>query len=107
MFLSTAEHVFAKKRGIKARVKRWWRLYRVGAQYDVDQFCQILRDQFGDVALRGMPIDTQECSVRVAIPTTTFDSKLYLYRSYGDCLYKGKCSQYTAQDRKDPFLWQA
>jgi hypothetical protein len=107
MFCSTASEVFVKKRGMKARLKRLLRLHRVGAQYDIAVFCDILKSMFGDTRMREGIVERKQDGVRVAITSTTFDAKLCLYRSYGDVLREGDRGDWMSQDFSDLRLWQA
>ena len=107
MFSSTATQVFTKKPGIKARVGRWIRLHRVGAKYDTNLFCNILENRFGDAMMRAVVMKEKQDVVRVVITATTFDSKLYVYRSHGDVLREGDRGDYIPQSSPDLRLWQA
>lgn len=107
MFSSTATEVFTKNPGMKACVRRWIRLHRVGAKYDKNLFCHILRNRFGDAMMRVVAMKEKQDVVRVVIAATTFDSKLYVYRSHGDVLREGDRGDYIPQSSPDLRLWQA
>ena len=107
MFSSTATQVFTKKPGMKARVGRWIRLHRVGAKYDRKLFCNILEKRFGDAMMRAVVMKEKQDFVRVVITATTFDSKLYVYRSHGDVLREGDRGDYIPQSSPNLRLWQA
>lgn len=107
MFHSTAKKGFLKKHGWKACVKRALHLYTAGAQYDTLAFCEILKDMFGTTLMRNTITDNKQDLVRVAIPSTTFDSKLCLFRSYGDVLREGEHGDYISQSFHNLRLWQA
>lgn len=107
MFCSTASDIFNKKRGIIALVRRLLRLHKTGAQYDINVFCHILRDAFGNDLMRQSIVKTKQDAVRVAITSTTFDSRLCLFRSYGDVLRETERGNYKSQSLFDLPLWQA
>ena len=107
MFSSTATDVFTKKSGMKALVGRWIRLHRVGAKYDKNLFSNILKNRFGDAMMRVVVMKEKQDVVRVVITATTFDSKLYVYRSHGDVLREGDRGHYIPQSSPDLRLWQA
>ncbi|KAJ6117832.1 hypothetical protein N7523_005583 [Penicillium sp. IBT 18751x] len=107
MFHSTAKDVFYKRVGLRARVKRYLCLWKNGAQYDIAVFCNILKDQFGVALMRGGIAERKQEIVRMAITSTTFASKLCLYRSYGDALREEEHGDYVSQKVTDLPLWQA
>ncbi|KAJ6125884.1 hypothetical protein N7471_010377 [Penicillium samsonianum] len=107
VFCSTANDIFGKKSGMIALVRRLLRLHRVGAQYDINVFCNILKDVFGEGLMREGIIEAKQDVVRVAITSTTFDSRLCLFRSYGDVLREAESGDHIPQQLFELPLWQA
>ncbi|KAJ5318684.1 hypothetical protein N7476_005104 [Penicillium atrosanguineum] len=62
---------------------------------------------FGTTLMRDGITENKQDLVRVAITSTTFDSKLCLFRSYGDVLREGERGDYISQSFLDLRLWQA
>lgn len=83
------------------------RLHRAGAKYDIRVFCNMLRHVFGKGPVRESIATSKQDIVRVAITSTTFDSKLCLFRSYGDVLRENQYGDHVPQKDLDIPLWQA
>lgn len=107
MFCSTVQKVFVQQTGMKALARRLLRLHRTGAKYDIEAFGSILRDVYGSGLMRESCEAAKQDVVRVAITSSTFDSKLCLFRSYGDVLREDQCGNHIPQRDLQVPLWQA
>lgn len=106
-FHATAEDVFVKERGLRGLVKRLLRIRKDGAQYDIDTLCKILKSNFGDQLMRSNLFATGPENVRLAVTSTTFDSKLCLFRSYGDVLREADQGRFVSRNYPNLRFWQA